>query len=97
MIECLRCRKLFVPQKKGHIYHSRECRHKGPRREGETIPPSEADLARLFDRKRAPGGRVDADGWHPAGQGSPRAELDSRDSVADRRAWYETLVEEGSL
>jgi hypothetical protein len=97
MIECLRCRKLFEPRKAGHVYHSRECRHKGPRREGETEPPSEGDLARLFDRKRVSAGRVDVEDWHPAGRESPWSRLDSKDSIESRRAWHSTLVEEGKL
>jgi hypothetical protein len=97
MAECLRCRREFEPRKAGHVFCKPACRHGGPRREGEPEPPNEAMLAKLFDRKRASAGRVDADDWHPAGQGSPRAQLDFRDSIADRRRWYETLVEEGSL
>jgi hypothetical protein len=97
MAECLRCRREFEPRKAGHVFCKPKCRHAGPRRESETEPPSEAMLGKLFDPKLVPERRVDPDHWHPAGQGSLWAQLDSTDSLADRRGWYETLVEEGAL
>ena len=97
MAECLRCRREFEPRKAGHVFCKPACRHGGPRREGEPEPPNEAMLAKLFDRRRVPAGRVEADDWHPAGQESPWAQFDSRDSIESRRAWHSALVEEGKL
>jgi hypothetical protein len=91
--KCLRCGVEFTPRKKGHVFHSRECRHKGPRKEGDTVAPSDEELARLFD----PESLVEPDDWHPAGQESPWVELDLCKTVAARRNWYRRLVEEGVL
>lgn len=94
MAECLRCRHEFVPRKRGHVFCSATCRHRGARREGGPEPPSEEALARLFDENRDPEGRVEPSDWHP----SPDwAELDSCDTLDQRRGWYVSLVEGGRL
>lgn len=79
------------------MFHSRECRHKGPRRGGDAVPPSEEELARLFDQTRDPNGLVDEDEWHPTSWSPVWVELDLVHTVAKRRRWYRTLVEEGML
>jgi hypothetical protein len=95
--KCLRCQREFEPRKLGHVFCKRECRHKGPRREGDAVPPSEEDLARLFDPERDPEGRVAADDWHPAGKDPPWVELDLCQTIAGRRRWFRRLVEESRL
>ena len=97
MAKCLRCGVEFTPRKKGHVFHSRECRHKGPRKKGETVPPSEKELARLFDPQRDPEGLVEPDEWHPISWGPGWVELDLHQTVATRRRWFQALVEEGTL
>ena len=97
MAECLRCRREFTARKAGHVFCSRECRHRGPRKEGDTVAPSEGELARLFDPKRDPEGLVGPDEWHPAGQGSPWLELDACQTVFTRRNWFRRLVREDRL
>jgi hypothetical protein len=53
--KCLRCEVEFVPRKKGHVYHSSECRHAGPRKPGGPVPPNEEVLAALQDPGRGRG------------------------------------------
>jgi hypothetical protein len=95
--ECLRCRTEFEPRKAGHVFCSRECRHRNVRKEGETVPPSEEELERLFDPARDPDGRVDRDDWNPTSWSPGWVELDLCKTVADRRRWYRALVREGVL
>jgi hypothetical protein len=76
---------------------SRECRHRGPRKEGNTVAPSEAELERLFDPKRDPEGLVAPDEWQPAGKGSPWVELDACQTVFTRRSWFQGLVRKDRL
>jgi hypothetical protein len=85
-----------VPRKRGHVYHSAECRHGGPRKPGGPVPPNEEMLARLNGRGRSEE-RVDREDWHPAGPGSPWIELDLCQTVATRLRWHQALVEERSL
>ena len=80
--ECLRCRKEFEPRKAGHVFCSRECRHRGPRKEGDTVAPSEEELERLFDPKRDPERLVEATDWHPASWDLAWVELDLCDTVS---------------
>jgi hypothetical protein len=94
--KCLRCEVEFVPRKRGHVYHSAECRHGGPRKPGGPVPPNEEMLARLNGRGRSEE-RVDREDWHPAGPGSTWIELDLCQTVATRLRWHQALVEERSL
>jgi hypothetical protein len=95
--ECLRCRRKFAPRKAGHVFCSSECRHRGPRKDGDTVAPSEGELARLFDPGRDPHGSVEPDEWHPSGSSSPFVELDLRQTVSTRRRWFRAPVDEGMI
>ena len=96
--ECLRCKRKFAPRKAGHVFCSRECRHRGPRKESDdTVAPTEGELARLFDPKRDPESRVEPDDWHPTSWDPEWVELDLRHTVSTRRRWFRTLVDEGRM
>jgi hypothetical protein len=93
--ECLHCGAEFVPNKRGHLYCSPLCRHRGPREVHERRPVDEAQVARLFDESRDPDERARPDDWHP---GPPEfAELDSFDLLEKRRRWYTSLRDRGLL
>jgi hypothetical protein len=58
--------------------------------------PDREQVARLFDKTRDPDERVRPDDWHPSAD--PRwHELDSWDTLARRRRWYEELALLGKL
>ena len=61
MAECLHCGVEFTPRRGGHVFHSRECRHRGERRPRGAPAVDEAAVARLFDEGRDLEARVRAD------------------------------------
>ena len=94
--ECLHCGTWFQPNKRGHIFCSPLCRHRGPREQHERSPIDEAQITRLFDESRDPSSDVRDDDWHP----TPDLgffELDAGDTLMKRRRWYGELREEGRL
>ena len=97
MAECLCCKRKFTARKARHVFCSRECCHRGPRKEADTVAPSEEELGRLFDPGRDPESRVEADDWHPTSWDLAWVELDLCDTVFTRRSWFRRLVEGGRL
>ena len=71
--ECLHCGKRFWPRRRGHVFCSRACRHKGerPLRERMEIDPEQ--VKRLFDPDRDPEERIREDDWF-AGPRTPNGE-----------------------
>jgi hypothetical protein len=94
--ECLHCGVQFTPRKAGHVFHSRECRHKGERPPRERVLRDVAAIARLLDRGRDVEERVREDDWHP-NPGTEWVRLDACETVRVRRHWYTQLLEEGRL
>jgi hypothetical protein len=96
---CLHCGKEFVPSRAGHLYHSRECRY-AARDDPDRRPVDHKLIERLLDKSRDPEGLVRDDDWHPAvglENGEKFRELDMWQTLGDRRRWYQTLREEGSV
>jgi hypothetical protein len=95
-VRCAHCDVEFVPSRAGHIYHSPECRYKGPRLPGTRRPVDHDQIRRLFDEGRDPDGQVRDDDWHPNRDdrhGATWIELDASDTVGRRRWWYRALVD----
>jgi hypothetical protein len=94
MAECLHCGSEFRPRRRGHVFCSSFCRHRGERwdRPG---PADREQIARLFDPSRDPNERVRDDDWHPSP--GPWQELDWCQTVGTRRRWYRNLLEAGDL
>jgi hypothetical protein len=93
---CLRCQREFEPRRAGHVFCTRECRYRGPRRPDDgVVAPTDEQLASLFDPDRDPGERVTAEDWDATG--GDWAELFAEDTVATRRRWLMRLVEWGRL
>jgi hypothetical protein len=90
--ECLSCGKVFRPRRRGHIFCSKFCRHRGEKPPEERIALDSEQVRRLFDPDRDPEARVRDDDWHPAPD-SPMHDLDAVHTVADRRRWYLALLE----
>lgn len=93
MAKCLHCGVEFRPRRRGHVFCSSFCRHRGERRPEEPAPVDQAQLRRLFDSFRSPDERVCDDDWHPSPQDSPWRNLDACQTVGKRRGWYLTLIE----
>ena len=91
---CLRCHREFVPRRAGHVFCSRECRWRGPRRAGDPAPPAEEVIARLFDI-RPDNERVAADDWFP--MGDDWKDVYAHETLGQRRRWFRNLVEAGEL
>ena len=90
---CARCGRPFVRHRRGHLYCSRRCRHRGVL--GRTVTVDHEAVARLFDESRDPNERVRADDWHPGP--AEWVEIHLVDSVAARRRWYQALEDDGEL
>ena len=91
---CLRCHGEFVRRRAGHVFCSTECRHRGPRHPDDPPPPTDDELARLFDDRPA-GERVAADEWFPIGDGWK--DLYASETLGRRHRWFRNLVEGGEL
>ena len=91
MAECLHCGVEFTPRHGGHVFHSRECRHRGEREPHERQSIDRDQIARLFGQDRELDERVRVDDWHP-NPGTPWVELDVCDTVRARRRWYENVL-----
>jgi hypothetical protein len=91
--ECLSCGAEFRPRRRGHVFCSNYCRHRGEKRPEERIALDSEQVRRLFDPDRDPKARVRDDDWHPTPD-SPMHDLDAVDTVADRRRWYLWLLRE---
>jgi hypothetical protein len=85
-------REELPPRRRGHVFCSNYCRHRGEKRPEERIALDTDQVRRLFDPDRDPEARVRDDDWHPA-LDSPMRELDAVDTVAVRRRWYLWLLE----
>jgi endogenous inhibitor of DNA gyrase (YacG/DUF329 family) len=89
---CARCGRPFVRHRRGHLYCSRRCRHRGVL--GRTAIVDHEAVARLFDESRDPHEQVRADDWHP---GPPEwVEIHLVETVAARRRWFKALEDDGS-
>ncbi len=93
MTECLHCGVEFQPRRRGHVFCSSPCRHRGARKPKDRIAVDHEQLARLFDESRDPNDPVRDDDWHPVPD-SPWSELDWCQTVGQRRRWYLALLEE---
>jgi DNA-directed RNA polymerase subunit RPC12/RpoP len=94
MPKCLNCRREFEPRKRGHVFCTPECRHRGVRKPDAPQTDWEA-VERLFDEDRDASERVTEDDWHP---GPPEwAELDAGDTLSTRRNWCLELLDAGRL
>jgi hypothetical protein len=94
-VECLHCGKRFAPRKRGHVFCSTDCRHRGERKPHERALVDQAAVARLFDPSRDPDERVRKDEWF---LGEPEyAALYAYSTVRQRRNWYRNLVAEGLI
>jgi hypothetical protein len=76
------------------VFCSRECRHRGPRQPGDPPPPTDEELARLFD-DRTDDERVSPNDWFPMGEGWK--DLYAHETLGVRRRWFRNLVEGGEL
>jgi hypothetical protein len=92
---CARCGRAFVRHRRGHIYCSRRCRHRGVL--GRTATIDHEAVERLFDPDRDPRERVRPDDWFPEHLDSGARDLYAVDSVATRRRWYQALEDDGEL
>jgi hypothetical protein len=88
--ECLHCGGEFWPRRRGHVFCSSRCRHRGERRERRG-PIEREQVARLFDPFRDPEERVRDDDWHPTPD-SVFHDLDWCQTVETRRRWYLNLI-----
>ena len=93
---CLHCGKTFRPRRRGHVFCSSFCRHRGERPAKERLAIDVDQVERLFDPSREPDERVREDDWHPS-PGTGWQELDWCHTVGQRRNWYLTLRKEGTL
>jgi hypothetical protein len=91
---CLRCGRRFVRHRRGHIFCSRRCRHRGAQR---TATIDVEAVERLFDPDRDPAERVREDDWFPESLDSGWRDLYAVDSVEARRRWYEALEDLGGV
>ena len=89
---CLACGGEFRPRKRGHVFCSSLCRHRGPRRPEQPTVDHDA-IARLFDEGRDPDARVRDNDWYP--QPPTMKDLDAHDTVAERRRWFLELSRRG--
>ena len=92
--ECLHCGGKFSPRRRGHVFCSSWCRHRGARRE-RPGPIEREQVARLFDPSRDPKERVTDDEWHPMSD-PVWNDLDAYQTVETRRRWYLNLVRDPS-
>ena len=95
MARCLNCQREFRPRKRGHVFCSPDCRHRGVRGPDRRETDWQS-IERLFDEDRDPGEAVREDDWHP----TPELgwyELDLVQTLEQRRRWYLTLLGEGQL
>ena len=95
--ECLHCGRIFQPRRRGHVFCSTFCRHRGqrpPEERGEIDPEQ---VRRLFDPDRDPNERVRDDDWF-AGPSDPEwRALYAHETVGGRRRWYMNLMMDGQL
>jgi hypothetical protein len=95
MAKCLNCRREFPPRKRGHVFCSPDCRHRGVRRPDARETDWEA-VERLFDEGRDPSEKVREDDWHPTPELGWH-KLDLVHTLEQRRRWCLTLLDEGRL
>jgi hypothetical protein len=94
--ECLSCGIEFTPRKAGHVFCSRECRHRGERPPDKRAPIDHGAIERLFDEARDPSERCRDDDWYPESCAEFK-QLDAVQTGASRRRWYTNLLLEGQL
>ena len=95
--ECLHCGRIFQPRRRGHVFCSTFCRHRGQRPVAERGEIDTEAVKRLFDPSRDPEERVREDDWFA---GPPDAEwrsLYAHETVESRRRWYLALMMSGEL
>ena len=66
MSECLHCGVQFQPRRRGHVFCTPRCRHRGARKPEDRIAVDSEQIARLFDEGRDPDAQVREDDWHPS-------------------------------
>jgi hypothetical protein len=85
----------FQPRRRGHVFCSSRCRHRGARKPEDRLVVDHEQLARLFDESRDPNDQVRDDDWHPTPEtpwGLKWRELDAVQTVGQRRQWYLNLM-----
>ena len=92
---CLHCGIAFTPHRRGHVFCSSFCRHRGVRAPEERERTDHEQVARLVDERRDPEARARGDDWHPTPH-LPWVELDHSDTVETRRQWYVAILERPS-
>jgi hypothetical protein len=85
-----------VPRKAGHVFCSRECRHRGERPPDKRTPIDHDTIERLFDESRDPDERCRDDDWYPDSCIEMK-HLDAAQTVRTRRRWYTNLLLDGKL
>ena len=88
----------FRPRRRGHVFCSSRCRHRGERR-GTPGPVDREQVARLFDKSRDSNQRVRDDDWHPTPEtpdGLKWRKLDAYQTLGRRRRRYLNLIEHPS-
>ena len=99
MSECLHCGVQFQPRRRGHVFCSPRCRHRGARKPEDRIAVDSEQIAGLFDESRDPDAQVRDDDWHPTPptpDGLRFRELDACQTVGQRRRWYLNLIKQPS-
>jgi hypothetical protein len=97
-VSCAHCGELFIPRRRGQLYHSVECRRAGPMEFRKSATEREA-IRRLFDESRDPGALVEPGDWYPS-IGTPDGDAlgaleDPGDTVSSRRARFLALKRRG--
>jgi hypothetical protein len=95
--ECLHCGRIFQPRRRGHVFCSTFCRHRGQRPLEERGEIDTEAVRKLFDPSRDPSERVREDDWFPGPSDAEWRALYAHETVAVRRRGYWNLMMDGRL
>ena len=94
---CLHCGRIFQPRRRGHVFCSTFCRHRGQRPVEERGEIDTEAVRRLFDPSRDPEERVREDDWFPGPSDAEWRSLYAHETVGVRRRGYMNLMMSGEL
>lgn len=95
--ECLHCGRIFQPRRRGHVFCSTFCRHRGQRPPQERGEIDTEAVRRLFDSSRDPKERVREDDWFAGNPDPEWRALYAHETVGTRRRGYLNLMMLGEL
>jgi hypothetical protein len=95
--ECLHCGRIFQPRRRGHVFCSTFCRHRGQRPPEERGEIDSEAVKRLFDPDPDANERIRDDDWFPSPADAEWRSLYAHETVETRRRGFMNLMMAGEL